>query len=171
MSSDINVIYAVKVWFMFSLRQFPGCDLLLCCRQEVSTRLLLIMFQLKHRSLLRLIVRSGLDVPTFATRRLHACHNATAPSGGRWNCGQAYGSVGLYPTDLRCQAVGLYPTDLKCEAVGLYPTDLSCGSVGLYPTDLACGSVGFYPTDLKREENLNKVDKTNKLLITNKLTN
>jgi hypothetical protein len=36
----------------------------------------------------RLIVRSGLDVATFATRRLHACHHARAPSGGRWNCGQ-----------------------------------------------------------------------------------
>jgi hypothetical protein len=36
----------------------------------------------------RLIVRSGLDVPTFATRRLHACHHARAPSGGRWNCGR-----------------------------------------------------------------------------------
>jgi hypothetical protein len=36
----------------------------------------------------RLIVRFGLDVPTFATRRLHACHHARAPSGGRWNCGR-----------------------------------------------------------------------------------
>jgi hypothetical protein len=36
----------------------------------------------------RLIVRSWLDVPTFATRRLHACHHARAPSGGRWNCGR-----------------------------------------------------------------------------------
>jgi len=36
----------------------------------------------------RLIVRSGLDVPTFATRLLHACHHARAPSGGRWNCGR-----------------------------------------------------------------------------------
>jgi len=33
-------------------------------------------------------VRSGLDVPTFATRRLHACHHARAPSGGTWNCGR-----------------------------------------------------------------------------------
>jgi len=33
-------------------------------------------------------VRSGLDVSTFATRRLHACHHARAPSGGRWNCGR-----------------------------------------------------------------------------------
>jgi hypothetical protein len=39
-----------------------------------------------HCSLLRHIVRSGLDVPTFATRRLHACHHARAPSGGRSNC-------------------------------------------------------------------------------------
>jgi len=29
-------------------------------------------------------VRSWLDVPTFATRRLHT----RAPSGGRWNCGR-----------------------------------------------------------------------------------
>jgi len=32
----------------------------------------------------RLIVRSELDVPTFATRH----HHARAPSGGRWNCGR-----------------------------------------------------------------------------------
>ena len=36
----------------------------------------------------RLIVRSELEVPTFATRRLHACHRARAPSGGGWNCGR-----------------------------------------------------------------------------------
>jgi len=34
--------------------------------------------------LLRLIVRSWLDVQTFATRRLHA----RATSGGKWNCGR-----------------------------------------------------------------------------------
>jgi len=37
---------------------------------------------------LRFIVRSGLDVPTFATRCLHARHHARAPSGGRWNFGR-----------------------------------------------------------------------------------
>ena len=37
---------------------------------------------------LRLIVRSGLDVPAFAIRRLHACPHARTPSGGRWNCGR-----------------------------------------------------------------------------------
>jgi hypothetical protein len=36
----------------------------------------------------RLIVRSELDVPTFATRLLHACYHARAPSGGKWNCGK-----------------------------------------------------------------------------------
>jgi len=39
-------------------------------------------------AVLRLIVRSWLDVPTFATRRLHACHHMRAPSSGRWNCGR-----------------------------------------------------------------------------------
>jgi hypothetical protein len=33
-------------------------------------------------------VRSGLDVPTFPTRRLHVCDHARAPNGGRWKCGQ-----------------------------------------------------------------------------------
>ena len=31
---------------------------------------------------LRLIVQSGLDVPSFATRRLNACHHARTPSVG-----------------------------------------------------------------------------------------
>jgi len=50
--------------------------------------LTLRLFSTTHCSLLRLIVRSGLDVPTFATRRLHACHHARAPSDGTWNCGR-----------------------------------------------------------------------------------
>jgi hypothetical protein len=37
---------------------------------------------------LRLIVRSGLDVPTFTTGHLQVCHHTRAPSGGRWNCGR-----------------------------------------------------------------------------------
>jgi hypothetical protein len=36
----------------------------------------------------RLIVRSWLDAPTFSTKRLHACHHARAPSGGKWNFGR-----------------------------------------------------------------------------------
>jgi hypothetical protein len=38
--------------------------------------------------LFRLIVWSGLDIPTFATRRLHVFHHARAPSCGRWDCGR-----------------------------------------------------------------------------------
>jgi hypothetical protein len=57
------------------------------CKARTSQGTLLL-FSATHCSLLRLIVRSGLHVPTFATRRLQACHHARAPSGGRWNCGQ-----------------------------------------------------------------------------------
>jgi hypothetical protein len=44
-----------------------------------------ILFLQLRTVALRLIVRPWLDVPTLATRRLHACHYAMAPSGGRWN--------------------------------------------------------------------------------------
>jgi len=37
----------------------------------------LYLFSTTDRSLLRLIVRSGLDFPTFATRRLHAAEGGT----------------------------------------------------------------------------------------------
>jgi len=47
---------------------------------------LLVYFQLRTAAL-RLIVRSCLDVPTLATRRLHVCHHVRAPSGGKWNRG------------------------------------------------------------------------------------
>jgi len=49
------------------------------CTGVLSPR---FIFSITHCSLLRLIVWSGLEVPTFATSRLHAW----APSGGRWNC-------------------------------------------------------------------------------------
>ena len=57
------------------------------CSKHVHVEDHYYYFQLRTAAL-RLIVRSWLDVPTFATRRLHACHHATAPSGGRWNCGR-----------------------------------------------------------------------------------
>jgi len=47
-----------------------------------------VMFPYYAMQPLRVIARSELDVPTFATRRLHACHHARAPSGGRWKCGR-----------------------------------------------------------------------------------
>jgi len=46
------------------------------------------LFLQPRTAALRLIVRSWLGVPTFATRRLHACRHARTPSGGRWNCGR-----------------------------------------------------------------------------------
>jgi hypothetical protein len=46
----------------------------------------MLRFFTTHCSL-SLIVRSWLDVPTLATRRLHTCHHARTPSGGRRNCG------------------------------------------------------------------------------------
>ena len=49
--------------------------------------MIIIVFNYALQSV-RLIVRSGLDVPTFATRRLLACDHARARSGGRWNCGR-----------------------------------------------------------------------------------
>jgi hypothetical protein len=49
---------------------------------------LLLTFSTYALQTLRFIVRSVLEVPTFVTRRLHACHNARAHSGERWNCGR-----------------------------------------------------------------------------------
>jgi hypothetical protein len=49
---------------------------------------ILLLFSTYALQLSRLIMRSGLDVSTFATRRLHACRHARAPNGGRWNCGR-----------------------------------------------------------------------------------
>jgi hypothetical protein len=50
----------------------------------LSLSLSLLLFSTYALLPSRLIVRSGLDVPTFPTRRLHA----RSPSGGRWNCGR-----------------------------------------------------------------------------------
>ena len=67
------------------LSPFPYRD----CKSPhiIRTHLSIVMFFTTHCSL-RLIVRYELDVPTSSNRRLHACHHARAPSGGRWNCGR-----------------------------------------------------------------------------------
>jgi hypothetical protein len=46
----------------------------------------LFLFLQLRTAALRLNVRSWLDVSTFATWRLHACHDARAPSSVRWTC-------------------------------------------------------------------------------------
>ena len=43
------------------------------------------MFLQLRTAAFSLIVRSWLEVPTFATRRLHACHHATSSSGASGN--------------------------------------------------------------------------------------
>jgi len=57
-------------------------------RNESNENIICCLFIQLRTAALRLIVQSWLDVPTFTTRRLHACHHARAPSGGRWNCGR-----------------------------------------------------------------------------------
>jgi hypothetical protein len=56
--------------------------------QYSKSKLLVLLLLFFNYALqpLRLIVQSRSDVPTFATRRLHAWHHTRAPSGGRWNC-------------------------------------------------------------------------------------
>jgi len=58
------------------------------CICIVYVRLFVCLFVQLHTAALRLIVRSWLDVPTFATRLLHSCHHARASSSRRWNCGR-----------------------------------------------------------------------------------
>jgi len=66
------------------LIDLKGRELKLCVVKPI---IIIIIFNYALQPL-RLIVRSGLDVPTFATRRLHACRHSREPSGGRWNCGR-----------------------------------------------------------------------------------
>jgi len=49
---------------------------------------LLLTFSTYALQTLRFIVRSVLEVPTFISRLLHACHHARAPRGERWNFGR-----------------------------------------------------------------------------------
>jgi len=90
-SSIPYILWPLLACFLFPLHLSP-LHLLRGLLNKVSLILLqsdfYFIYTTTHCSLLRLIVRSGLDVPTFATRRLHACHHARAPSGGRWNCGR-----------------------------------------------------------------------------------
>ena len=61
-----------------------------------------------------------LDFPTFATRRLHACHHARAPSGGRWNrVGEKYqGILPKFPTSTLHLGMFLHAVKLRHGADG-----------------------------------------------------
>jgi hypothetical protein len=55
-------------------------------QENININKRVMLYFLTTHCSLKLIVRSELDVSTFVTRRLHACHHARAPSGERWNC-------------------------------------------------------------------------------------
>jgi hypothetical protein len=77
----------VKIGPTSILTIFVNCQASIQIMSTVHAGLCMLCFFTTHCSI-RLTVRSELDVPTVATRRLHACHHARAPSGGRWNCGR-----------------------------------------------------------------------------------
>ena len=87
-----DIIYLDDVFSIMAVSLLRGCYGAwfhsICSWSEWKMCFIFILFSTTHCSLLRLLVRSGLDVPTFATRRLHACHHARASNGGRWNCGR-----------------------------------------------------------------------------------
>jgi hypothetical protein len=83
-SRQPNIVF-VRLYICIYIYIFSCLTRLLFC---YSARLVLYLFSTYALQPSRLIVPSGLEVLTFATRRLHACHDARAPSGGRWNCGQ-----------------------------------------------------------------------------------
>jgi hypothetical protein len=74
-------------FYLFTDIKISYCGFVSYYTVQFDNWVLLFYFQLRTAAL-RLVVRSGLDVPTLATKRLHACHHARAPSGGRWNCGR-----------------------------------------------------------------------------------
>jgi hypothetical protein len=81
------------VLFFNTYARYFGCSRRPTCPTNEQDNVFFVclfvcLFIQLRTAVLRLIVRSGLDVPTFATRRLHACNHARAPSGGRWNWGR-----------------------------------------------------------------------------------
>jgi hypothetical protein len=75
----LNIIPLIRFW-VHVVMSFRGTSPTSCLPTVIN-------FQLRTAAL-GLIVRFGLDVPTFATRGLDAFRHARAPSGGRWNCGR-----------------------------------------------------------------------------------
>jgi hypothetical protein len=103
----------------------------ICCLS--FTRLCPMFIQLRTAAW-RLIVRSWLDVPTFATRRLHARHHARALSGVRWarNVRKFCLNVDVHLSfrDLLHAVKLRHETDGKWAAAGRSPAEI----VGSNPT-------------------------------------
>jgi len=71
--SSTNHQLLIVQFNLISCYSFVGSDIFLSYLFSNILGVCLCLFSTTHWSLLRLIVRSGLDVPAFATRRLHAC--------------------------------------------------------------------------------------------------
>jgi hypothetical protein len=112
---------------------------------------IIIIFQLRTAAL-RLIVRSWLDVPTFNTRRLHACHHARTPSGGRWNYGRLFCLNAEFHVTFRdlLQAVKLrhgadgFTSPPKKGVLRIFSSKNSTASAGFEPANL--GTKGQHAT-------------------------
>jgi len=78
-----HLVYVVKVlWLLAGGQEMEMFHLVPASKQPTMFIFNYVLQPLKA------YLRSGLDIPHFATRRLHACHHARAPSGGSWNCGR-----------------------------------------------------------------------------------
>jgi hypothetical protein len=121
---------------------------------EHSPLLVMLFFNYALQPL-RLIVGSWLDVPTFVTRRLHACYHARAPSGGRWNCGQEMsGNFAYMPTStLHLGIFYMGPTALlplrRKACWGFFRPKNPTASAGCEPVNL--GIKGQHATSRPRE--------------------
>jgi hypothetical protein len=75
----IRLLFILNLYFITKFRKNPVKFLpmmILLFFNVVKFPILFFNYALQP---LRFIMRSGLDVPTFATRRLHSCHQARAP--------------------------------------------------------------------------------------------
>ena len=107
----------------------------------------MLCFFTTHCSL-RLIVRSELDVSTFATRRLHACHHARAPNGGRWNCGREMsGNFAQMPTSTLHLGIFYMPYSYDMGPTALLPLRRKV-CWGLFCPKNPTASAGCEPTSL-----------------------
>jgi hypothetical protein len=75
---DVEGKASVLIWSLFRPAVW---DFMTSTDSVIKDSIIIFNYALQP---LRLIVRSGLDVPTFATRRLHTWHYARAPNDGRW---------------------------------------------------------------------------------------
>ena len=93
-SAYFSPLLLLSFWILFMLHNLndafvtSSCFDVFACRQTLNGLSWIFIIFIYALQPSRLIVRFGLDVPTFATRRLHACHHARAPSSWRWNCGR-----------------------------------------------------------------------------------